>query len=41
MTIDNGNVITDKTIMAELLNTFFIDHPKNLISTQSTHEAHS
>ena len=39
--IDNGNVITDKTSMAELLNTFFIDYPKNLISNQSTHEAQS
>ena len=37
--IDSGNVITDKTSMAELLNTFFIDYPKNLISAQSTHVA--
>ena len=27
--------------MAELLNTFFIDYPKNLISTQSTHVTQS
>ena len=27
--------------MAELLNTFFIDDPKNLISTQSTHVTQS
>ena len=39
--IDSGNVITDKTSMAELLNTFFTDCPKNLISTQSTHVAQS
>lgn len=39
--IDSGNVITEKTSMAELLNTFFIDYPKNLISTQNTHVAHS
>ena len=39
--IDSANVITDKISMAELLNTFFIDYLKNLISTQSTHVAQS
>ena len=36
---DSGNVITDKNSMAELLNTFFIDYPKNLISALSAHVA--
>ena len=39
--IDSANVITYKTSMAELLNSFFIDYPKNLISTQRTHVAQS
>ena len=35
--IDNGNVITDKTSMAELLNTFFIDLLKNYSSETLTY----
>ena len=37
--VDSGYVITDKTSMAKLLYTFFIDYSKNLISIQSTYVA--